>query len=207
MQHQCYNGKKFYLDKRTGYWISTKCPKIRMHVYVWKHHNGNPLSGFHIHHIDGDRGNNHISNLQCINAREHFAIHMTEIRKENLRERIDVIRPLTKEWHSSQKGRDWHSAHAKITFNRRLPIDLRCKYCDKTYCVDVLDENRSKFCSNKCKSAARRHSGVDNVQRECIKCSKPFEVNKYGKRRYCTRSCAQKDYWDKKKRQKESLLS
>ena len=86
MEHQYHFGKKFYLDNKTGYWISTSKKKIRAHVWVWKSHNGEIPTGFHIHHLDGNKSNNSIENLQCIHAKEHLQIHITEERRQFCRE-------------------------------------------------------------------------------------------------------------------------
>lgn len=47
---------------------------------LWKSHNGSiPIDSegrpYEIHHIDGDRSNNDISNLVCVSIKEHYAIH------------------------------------------------------------------------------------------------------------------------------------
>jgi len=47
----------------------------------------------------------------------------------------------------------------------------------------------SKFCSNNCKSAARRKRGVDLVTKDCAKCGTPFVSQKYYKVFHCSRSC------------------
>lgn len=33
---------------------------------------------YHIHHIDGDRNNNSIENLQCVSIQEHYNIHLAQ---------------------------------------------------------------------------------------------------------------------------------
>ena len=45
-------------------------------LYEDKH--GPIPSGFHIHHIDGNHSNNHIDNLQCVSAQEHYDIHYSQ---------------------------------------------------------------------------------------------------------------------------------
>lgn len=45
-------------------------------LYENKH--GTIPSGFHIHHIDGNHSNNHIDNLQCVSAQEHYDIHYSQ---------------------------------------------------------------------------------------------------------------------------------
>lgn len=47
-----------------------------------KHHGPIPIDEFgisyEIHHIDGNRGNNDLSNLQCVSIAEHFRIHLSQ---------------------------------------------------------------------------------------------------------------------------------
>ena len=42
---------------------------------VWKQHYGEKPYGYHIHHIDGNRDNNDISNLECLHPDEHAKRH------------------------------------------------------------------------------------------------------------------------------------
>lgn len=189
MEHQHYFGRKFYIDKKTGYWISTDYPRVRAHVWVWTRCRGEIEKGMHVHHIDGNKSNNDISNLQVITPEAHLMAHLTEERINYARKWMEVIRPLTKEWHSSKEGRIWHSNHARITFLRKNPMQKVCDFCSKQYEVDKVDTN-SKFCSSKCKSACRRKSGVDDVEKVCEFCCKTFMSNKYGKIRLCSRACS-----------------
>jgi len=48
------------------------------HLKVWTEANGEIPKGYIIHHIDGDKKNNNISNLKCINRSEHTLIHSKE---------------------------------------------------------------------------------------------------------------------------------
>lgn len=47
------------------------------------------------------------------------------------------------------------------------------------------------YCSNACKSAARRSSGVDDVERRCERCEASFRVNRYKKQQFCSRECSE----------------
>jgi hypothetical protein len=42
---------------------------------IWEKHNGKIPYGYEIHHIDGNRKNNHISNLLCVSIEDHYKIH------------------------------------------------------------------------------------------------------------------------------------
>lgn len=45
---------------------------LYLHRLVWEDHFGEIPKGFHIHHIDGDKTNNEVSNLEMISAHEHI---------------------------------------------------------------------------------------------------------------------------------------
>lgn len=189
MQHQEHFGKKFYLDKKTGYWISTATPRIRAHRWVWTCSHGAIPKGHHIHHIDGNKSNNCISNLEILQSREHLSRHMTPERREAAAMWASKIRPLTKEWHRSLEGKEWHRMHAY----RSLPTvigkiyPMSCQNCSKHFNGKKKGQT---FCSNACKSSFRRNSGVDNVNRNCENCQTSYRVNRYAKRRFCSRVCS-----------------
>ena len=45
---------------------------LYLHRLVWEDHFGEIPNDFHIHHIDGDKTNNEVSNLEMISAHEHI---------------------------------------------------------------------------------------------------------------------------------------
>jgi hypothetical protein len=190
-EKQTHFERKFYLDKSTGYWISSKCPKIRAHRWVWQNVFGKIPSGCHIHHKDGNKSNNSIENLELMSRHAHLSLHMTQERREWASKRMDEIRPLTKEWHSSEEGKAWHKYHAaKNGFGKWDNRNIKCQMCSKTY--QTTKKSKSHFCTNACKSAWRRAKGLDDEIRKCLACEIDFTINKYKKTKYCSRSCAQK---------------
>lgn len=67
---QFYDGKKFTL-RNTGYYSLTSDDRCLMHRYVWEHEIGEIPEGWDIHHIDNNRANNVIENLECLPKAEH----------------------------------------------------------------------------------------------------------------------------------------
>jgi len=72
-----------------------------------------------------------------------------------------------------------------------------CQYCGQEYEVYKSEENRSKFCSDKCFRASKKTAAIY----KCDCCGKEFEVKQYkikekehGKRQYilCSKSCYNK---------------
>lgn len=171
----------------------------RLHEEVWKSAHGPIPDGCHIHHIDGDPGNNAVSNLECLTPGEHLREHWTPERAERQREHLDAIRHLAAEWHGSPEGRAWHSEHAARSILSVEPVEHTCEQCGAGYVTRPKSINR--FCSNACKSAWRRKSGVDDVDRECVVCEATFRVNKYSHAKTCSRACG----WRSQSRTKRGL--
>lgn len=193
-KYQYFNGIKFTRDDKTGYYLNSTIRK-RMHRYVWEHFNGAVPKGFQIHHKDKNRANNDISNLEAVPFSTHAKMHSKE-KAETRREEIIVnlrenALPKAVEWHKSEEGRDWHKVHYENTKHKLHPEEMMvCEMCGSEYKGKVSAENR--FCSNKCKSAWRRKSGIDNETRICDYCGAEFITNKYSKVSTCSRACANK---------------
>lgn len=190
---QYFNNVKFTRDNKTGYYLNSTLRK-RMHRYVWEYYNGDIPKGFQIHHIDHDKSNNDISNLEMITRTKHMKIHANEHVRDCYDEIIENLnknaRPKASEWHSSKKGIEWHKKHyEKMKDKLYVKREFTCKQCGKKF---TSTYHLSKFCSNKCKSKWRRENGLDDETRECCICGKKFTVNKYSKAKTCGRECAAK---------------
>lgn len=165
-----------------------------LHVEVWKSTHGRAVpEGHEIHHADFNPLNNDPSNLVCLTRAEHKEAHREQGRlRGHAPERLamlDRVRPLAAAWHSSPEGVAWHREHAaKSGFGKVEPRPAVCEQCGADYLNQRAGESR--FCSNNCKSAWRRASGVDDVERECAGCRVIFIVNRYVKKTHCTRICA-----------------
>lgn len=200
---QYFNGIKFTRDDKTGYYLNSTIRK-RMHRYVWEFYNGPIPTGYCIHHKDKDKGNNRIENLELMMSGEHTSMHGIErdrrchdIMCKNLEENAV---PKAVEWHKSDAGREWHKQHYQETKDKlHAKTEKTCEYCGKMY--SASDNTKSRFCSNKCKSAARRASGIDNEERKCVVCGMKFFVNKYSKVSTCSRSCANKIGWTSRRKE------
>lgn len=184
-----YNDVQFRRDKNTGYYLSGAAigqSRKRLHVYVWECERGSIPVGYEVHHIDKDKSHNDIENLELLLAEEHRKLHADEITQETREWRAKNVQekamPKAIEWHKSEEGREWHKKHhaqmSEVLYKKEL---LTCAYCGEEF--EAV--KRSKYCSNKCKSAARRASGIDDVVKICQKCGGEFIANKYQKTKYC----------------------
>lgn len=115
-KYQYFNGVKFTRDEKSGYYLNSSIRK-RMHRYVWEYYNGEIPEGYQIHHIDKDRSNNDISNLELIPFTEHAKLHNKEKAITRHAEIVQNIKenvlPKAIEWHKSDEGRQWHSEKQK----------------------------------------------------------------------------------------------
>lgn len=79
-----YMGKKYSIEKGTGYYVCTSGARRRLHDVMWSHENNMDIpEGCIIHHIDYDKSHNEISNLTCISIFGHNLIHNPSKDKNN----------------------------------------------------------------------------------------------------------------------------
>ena len=183
---QIFNGRTYY--QYEGRYFTSHIRK--MHRDVWSFYNGEIPKGYHIHHIDGDVKNNDISNLELMEASAHLRMEGIKRHKENPEWSKQFHAKgieMAKEWHKSPEGREWHKQHGVEAYAKRTPVLMVCQKCHKEY--ETTKMANSKFCSNNCKSASRKASGVDDVKRICVVCSTEFTANKYNTQTKCKRGC------------------
>lgn len=187
-----FDGLRFCRDDKTGYYLNATIRK-RLHRYVYEHVNGKIPAGYQVHHIDHDKGNNEPENLVLLTAKQHRQRHNEEMPDElRQRYRDNMLKkaiPAAAKWHRSEAAKEWHKSHYEqmkgALHVRKIMV---CKHCGKAY--EGEEKGNNAFCSNACRSAWRRASGVDNENRKCHVCGAVFSVNKYAKTVCCSRSCA-----------------
>lgn len=89
-EHKIYFGKKFYKNSSIGYWQSTKSAAIYAHRWVWMMYFGEIPKGMHVHHIDGNRSNNDITNLQMLKPSDHMKFHWRKKRYDPRQLMLDI---------------------------------------------------------------------------------------------------------------------
>ena len=175
----------------------------RLHEELWMEAHGPIPSGCHVHHKDGDPLNNQLENLECMTAAAHMAAH-GGVCSDRKRENLAQIRPLAAAWHSSPEGLAWHRQHAYESIRAVPLVPHTCEQCGASFETQAKSTNR--FCSNACKSAHRRASGLDDEDRECVICGTGFRVNRYAKKVTCSRACAGRHQSRTKTSRREAAL-
>lgn len=195
-----YDGLKFCLDDKTGYYLNSTIRK-RLHRYVWEKEVGTIPKGCQIHHINGNKADNSIENLAIMTSSGHQRLHGAEERRKAIcRENVKKAIAAAPAWHHSEAGKKWHSEHAKgRTPSRAGKI---CEVCGKTF----MGTKIQRFCSNACKAKYRRDAGLDDVEMICETCGKPFMATRYKKIKYCSRTCASIGHigWTERKRNQQT---
>lgn len=190
---QRFNGVDFYEGPGGYYRASTKQPhsgSVLMHREVWAAEYG-PIPPKHeVHHVDGNKANNALSNLELMHQSKHRSMHGKEwTGTEKAKQHMDAIRPKATEWHKSDEGRQWHREHAKRIAENAPILSNRCTWCSKLY-EAKKGAVKKGFCSMSCQGMARKASGVDDINRDCAVCGATFRVNKYVKTKTCSKECA-----------------
>ena len=67
---QYYDNRKFTL-RNTGYYALSTNDRMLIHRYVWENEKGKIPKKWDIHHIDNDKSNNNIDNLECLPKSDH----------------------------------------------------------------------------------------------------------------------------------------
>jgi hypothetical protein len=150
-----------------------------LHKEVWKATHGNIPEGHDIHHIDEDTTNNNIENLQAITRSDHSKLHIDHIYKAIA---------AAPEWHRSEEGRAWHKQHAKNVAAAQPLRKRTCQHCQIEY-ETTANRSTVKYCSNACRTYARKAAKRDHEPRQCVVCQQEFIVDKYAKILTCSSAC------------------
>jgi hypothetical protein len=192
-----YAGKK-WTKKASGYYQSTTKfndgKRKWLHQFIWQEVNGEQPSGFDIHHIDGDKGNNSISNLKLISRSEHQQLHGKEYFSNNTEaalQHLEVIRDKAKEWHKSPEGRKWHKKHRETIADKILAKDKvrACAQCGSTVMSHLKTKN--VYCNRACEFKFIQEQGkINGKDFKCKQCGCTFKH--YKEKATCSAECKNK---------------
>lgn len=170
-----------------------------LHQEIWKDVHGDIPEGYEIHHKDGNFLNNSIENLVCIPRAQHKKHHAeTHVTTEAKKAHLDKVRPLTKAWHNSEEGKEWHAQHARDSWKKQEPKEYTCKFCGTPFQSRGRGNafsKKPKFCSGLCAERERALSGRRLVEKICPFCEKKFMGQ--APQKFCSHSCSMSHRWQK----------
>jgi hypothetical protein len=181
-----YFKKRFYKDKK-GYWINSM--PIHAQRWVWINHYGTIPDGMDIHHIDGDKSNNEIENLEMISRSEHLKKHWKEGRFD-LEQRKEQLKEARK-WLQTPQGKSIQADNTKKSWNERKlnPYNKKCLGCENNF---ESYQKWAKYCSAKCLQRYRRKNKIGFIDKKCWICGNIFFNDKFSRVRTCGKECGVK---------------
>ena len=144
-----YEGFGVWYDKK-GYptiWISNK--NIKLHIYVWEKVNGERPKGFDIHHIDFNKRNYDIRNLELLTNSDHKRIHAGWLRengKWTKKPCKDCKKLLPLDNFYQRKGLTpihYCIKCSKVRFKKRSTVNY--KFMRKKYMKKYYQKNKEKW--------------------------------------------------------------
>lgn len=163
-----FDGRTWWLCA-SGYYADKDGKKLHREVYRAAH--GGIPKGYIIHHSDGNRGNNALSNLEAVPWGDHSRHHNTG-RRFSDDDRAAHSRALKRFW----QGARWREAV--------------CCHCGASFLSRHHGEPR-KFCSLACQEKYRSNA-FKPEQRVCAECGCSFLATKRVQK-FCSRQCTNRN--------------
>lgn len=184
---QAFGGFIFGLSKTTGYYQRADRrgagPRKthKLHRVVWEAAHGPipPGTGWHIHHIDHDPGNNTLANLRLMTVAEHNRHHHRPITKPRViprAQRIPEARPC------------------RTCGEQFFTIEIRAYYCSPKCNANARNRRHAMGAPIR---AYRRKFPI--LHRQCVDCSQPFDTKSTRKIR-----CDACQYGEVKRQQRQT---
>lgn len=156
---------QFHKDNNTGYWVNTSTGKnIRLHrekLRIELDLTQEQMKRYDVHHIDGNKDNNDIHNLQLINKVKHATIHAKKQVNEKI---IKVCEYCGEEYQSSSNvahKQRFCSNKCKARYRRANGLNntIRiCKNCGKEFICD--NTSKKVFCTRSCAGKYNYHKSL-----------------------------------------------
>lgn len=175
--HQRFNGVTYTKDCNGHYRVTAN-----VHRDIWEYYNGEIPDGYHIHHVDEDKNNNAVENLQCLSKSEHQALHMQTSDRHEKRKRLFICQHCGREYVGYESG---NNAFCSKQCRDESSLETRtCTVCGKSFKARRWE--KTKYCSPQCASQARRKDKT----KICVGCGKTFNARRhFGAQKYCSFEC------------------
>lgn len=164
-----HNGRGYYL-RPDGYYQAKRYKGMderSLHRKIYRDHHGSIPKGYHVHHVDGDRANNDIANLEALPAGQHIRHH-----------RLGKPHPNPKLWRAIMaKGRE--------AMRNRPWVEYKCAQCGAGFVSQHCRPR--KFCGVACLEKYRANAFAGE-RRKCDECGKGYKATRNAQR-YCGKRC------------------
>lgn len=182
--HQRFNGV-VYLKDNGGHYST----RSFLHRVVFAYFYGELPSGktHNVHHLDRNKDNNAIDNLQLLTVSEH-----SRVPKKNPTEKICAY--CGKSFQVIGKNRRKMCCSALCARKLRTKPDIvkTCAVCGKIFTPSKEHSNRQVCCSSLCAAKLRAEKRRDSINRKiCPVCDQEFFAKK-SSQLFCSRSCYMK---------------
>ena len=157
-----WGGRRWWLNG--GYYCNRRGQLLHRAVYASFH--GPIPEGIEIHHIDENKTNNAIDNLEALTRSEHLKRH---------RPRGWTALPL-----------DQRAIRVRELWATKEPHRTRCGQCGNFF---ETTGTRAKFCSGNCRAAHRRRDPIQCASSVCAYCGQPFLLYREGLK-FCSSACS-----------------
>ncbi|MBR0289662.1 MAG: HNH endonuclease [Selenomonadaceae bacterium] len=177
---QKFNGEIYRKNKGGHY---TRPASI--HRDVWSYYHGEIPKEHDIHHVDEDKNNNDVSNLQCLSKSQHRSVH-----NKNLTP-VEYTCQFCGKIFTSNKTDNNVQFCSKTCYNKwahRKKTEVRiCVICGNSFTISKYSPTLT--CSLSCRSQLiLKNASVQPIEKICPACGKKFFTHS-AKRKYCSPVC------------------
>lgn len=181
--HQKFEGIIFRKNKDGHYYCG-----FAIHRAVWSYYHGEIPEKHEIHHVNHNKGDNAVLNLQLLTNFAHQQIHH---RKPPIKKICPVCGiKFTLKRRSYDAVCCSYACGIKWRDRNKVHVEKTCPVCGKIFTVPPRLSKQS-FCSTACSAkATAKKKKVPIVEITCSYCGKIFSVpSYYSKKKYCSAHC------------------
>ena len=182
--HQKFNGV-IYSQNKDGHFKN-------IHRDVYKYYCGEIPENYVVHHIDENKSNNSITNLQLLTSTEHQILHNAASKRP-----YKKCRFCGKIFHPKHNINVFCSEICFRNFQKSIKEKClkKCPVCKKSF---YAKSSRQVYCSKSCASVVK-NDYKRLKEKICPICGKNFKPHRLSRQKTCSRQCAAKLSWQKRK--------